>query len=419
MKVTENWWFVAIHCKAAIGRTKLNRRMIEVPTRAPSLKKCTMLEKVLRLDCKREANMNVHLRKFVTGLLLVVAWPLPYAWSQDANRPEPAPSSRADFPAESQAGPDSPYKLRVDATLVSVDLVVTDDQGNILGGLKGGNFRLLDDGKPQQILGFSPTADPITVVLLLEYSSASYSYYAAKATEWGSVFLNHLEPQDWVAMVTFDIKSKVQVDFTRNRYEVRDALNTMGFPQFREANLFDALIDTLDKLDKVRSRTSVLLLSTGANSFSASTFDDVLARLRKTDATIFCIGLAESEYMHSYGSNITYLQSKNMLNEFAKRTGGFALFPRFEGELPDIFRLVTGYLRNQYTLTYRLPKEQRDGRHHRIKVELIGPDGKPLTFTDEKGKKRKLVVHAREGYTAPKSSGEQLLKPADEEVGID
>lgn len=354
--------------------------------------------------------MRVPLHRLVVGATaILLPWISAVAISQSAGTQPQSEQQDKSSAVEGQAGAGPPYKLKADATLVVVDTVVTDDQGSVLGGLRGGNFRILDNGKPQEILSFSPTTEPITVVLLMEYSSHSYNYFAAKAADWANAFLNHLDPQDWVALVTYDIKSKVQVDFTHRRFEVRDTVNALGFPQFRDANLFDALNETLDKLDGVRSRKSILLLSTGANTFSASTLNEVLDRLRRTNTTIFCIGIAEGEFVRSSGSDITYLQGKNWLNEFAKRTGGIAFFPRFQGELPDIFRSVTGFLRNQYTLTYRLPKEQRDGRYHRIKVEVVGPDGKRLAFTDEEGKKRKIIIHAREGYIAPKYTEGQTL----------
>lgn len=353
--------------------------------------------------------MNVRLRRlFFAAAALLLPWTMGFAALQGSVAQAQAQSPQASAPVDAQPEVDSPYKLKADATLVVVDVVITDDLGNVLGGLRGGNFRIIDDGKPQQILSFSPTSEPITVVLLMEYSSHSYNYYAAKAADWANAFLNQLDPKDWVALVTYDIKSKVQVDFTHRRNEVREAIYALGFPQFSDANLFDALNETLDKVDGVRSRKSILLLSTGANTFSASTLDEVMSRLRRTNTTIFSVGLAEGEFVRSGGSGTSYVQGKNWLNEFAKRTGGIAFFPRFQGELPDIFRSITGFLRNQYTLAYRLPKEQRDGRYHRIKVEVIDADGQPLKFTDEKGKKRKIIVHAREGYIAPNYSREQV-----------
>lgn len=317
-----------------------------------------------------------------------------------------SPISAAQKPASSAETAPGPTKVtnpsyKIDATLVNVDVMVTDDDGRVLTGLKRGNFRVLDNGVPQRVVDFAPTSAPITLVILMEYSAGSYSYFAGKAADWGTAFLSHLEPRDWVALTTFDLRSKVQVDFTHKQYEVRDAIYQLGNPQFREVNLYDALGDTLDRLNGVRGRKSVLLLATGLDTFSATTLDETYDRLRRTDATVFCIGLAEAEYAR-YGGSMSYLQGKNALTTFAKQTGGLALFPRFEGELPEIFRSVVGFLRSEYTLTFRPPPEMRDGRYHRLKVEIVGPDGQPLKVTDEKGKNHKIEVFAREGYTAPK-----------------
>lgn len=313
--------------------------------------------------------------------------------AQSSSAPETSPSAPPQIN-------DPSYKI--DATLVNVDVLVTDEDGRVLSGLTRDNFRVLDNGTPRPVVDFAPTTTPITVVMLMEYSTVSYSYFAAKAAEWGTGFLSHLEPRDWIALVTFDLKPTVKTDFTHSQPEVREAIAGLGFPEFGEVNLHDALIDTLDKLDRVRGKKAILLLATGLNSFSAATLDDVQKRLKQTDATVFCVGLAESEYVRYGGSNISYLQGKNALSAFAKQTGGLALFPRFDGELPEIFRSVVGFLRNEYSLTFRPPLESRDGRYHRLKVEVVGADGKPLKVTNEKGKRRKVEVFAREGYIAPR-----------------
>ena len=290
-------------------------------------------------------------------------------------------------------------------------MLVTDEDGRLLGGLKRGNFRLTDNGREQPITNFAPVNAPITIVMLMEYSGMAYDYFAYKAASWGSDFLNHLEPEDYVALVTYDMKPTVRVDFTRNKAQVRDTLGTLSYPSFREANLFGAMLETLDRLERVRGKKSILLITTGVNTFSAANFDDVRQRLREIDATVFCIGTAEAEYMaaesrgqYSSGSNLTYLQSKNQLDTFAKITGGNAWFPRFQGELPSIFDSVAAVLRNQYRLGFSPPESMRDGKYHTLKVSIVGPDGKPLKVTDSKGKNRKVIVYAREGYVAPKPS---------------
>jgi VWFA-related protein len=260
---------------------------------------------------------------------------------------------------------------------------------------------------PQTITHFEPVGAPITIVMLMEYSGSAYDYFAYKAASWGSTFLNHLEPKDYLALVTYDIKPTVQVDFTRNRAAVQDALSTLSYPQFHEANQFDALIDTLDRLKRVKGKTSILLVSTGANTMSQSTLDDVIRRIKESDTTIFSVGVAEAEYQSaetqlSGGNSLSYLQAKNQLQNFAKLTGGTAWFPRFEGEIPEIFRSVATFLRSQYRLGFSPANLKHDGKYHKLKVEIVRPDGSPLIVTNPKGKKQKPEVFTREGYTAPK-----------------
>jgi len=297
--------------------------------------------------------------------------------------------------------------ISVETALVSLDVLVTDEDGLVLAGLKKENFRVLDEGKPQTITHFEPVGAPITIVMLMEYSGSAYDYFAYKAASWGSTLLNHLEPKDYLALVTYDIKPTVRVDFTRNRATVQDALNTLSYPQFHEANLFDALIDTLDRLKRVKGKTSILLVCTGANTMSQSTLDDTIRRIKESDTTIFSVGVAEAEYQsaemqQSGGSSLSYLQAKNQLQTFAKLSGGTAWFPRFEGEIPDIFRSVAAFLRNQYRIGFSPANLKHDGKYHKLKVEIVRPDGSQLIVTNPKGKQQKPEVYTREGYTAPK-----------------
>jgi VWFA-related protein len=329
---------------------------------------------------------------------------------------QPSPSAEPQQPSpRPHPEPTTPQStISVETTLVNLDVLVTDEDGKVLGGLKKGNFRLTDNGREQSITNFAPVEAPITIVMLMEYSGLAYDYFAYKAAAWGSAFLDHLEPEDYVALVTYDLKPTVRVDFTRNKSKVRDALDMLSYPSFSEANLFDAMIDTLDKLDRVRGKKSILVIATGADTFSSSNSNEVFQRLRESDAMVFCVGIAESEFMAAEsrgqigaGSNLNYLQSKNQLDTFARMTGGSAWFPRFQGEIPSIFDSVAVMLRNQYRLGFSPPDSMRDGKYHKLKMSIVGPDGKPLKVRNNKGKYRKVIVYAREGYIAPKLSQEK------------
>jgi len=363
--------------------------------------------------------MRTHLsywRAIALGLLIVTL-SIPAselsAFAQQQQQPQ-----KQQPPSKQEPG----YVISVEVPVVNVDVVVTDNQGGFVTGLKKGNFRILEDGVPQEITNFAPTEAPITMVLLMEFSKLGYEYYAYQSRDYAAWFLDFLGKDDYVAVVSFDLKSRIEVDFTKNKMEIQNHLARMYFPGFREANLFDAVLDTLDRLQDVKGKKSMLILGSGCDTFSKHTLDDTLKRLQQTDTTIFAVGVARDffELFDARGglpegycgefapiggaARVAYYQAENQLRAFAEKTGGRAWFPRFTGEMPNVFRDVAAHMRNQYSLGYSPANRTRDGKFRKIKVEVLGNDGQPLTLLDQKGKKVKLVVYAREGYTAPKGS---------------
>jgi len=295
--------------------------------------------------------------------------------------------------------------ISVEVPVVTVDVVAANSNGDLITGLKKENFRILEDGVPQTITNFGAGEAPITIVILLEFSSRTYGWFAYEAKYWAGGFLPYLKPQDWVALVTFDMNHRLEVDFTQNKDEVMSAINRLYFPGFSESNVFDALLDTVDRLKDVKGKKSVLVLATGVDTFSKHTLDQTIKLLRQTDVTIFSVGVDQpvTVYMRPGGMReLTYLQAENQLKTFSQMTGGFAWFPRFDGEIPGIMRTVADFLRHQYSITYTPTNHAADGKFRKIKVQLVAPDGGPLTVLDQKGKKQKVVVYAREGYQAPK-----------------
>jgi len=317
-----------------------------------------------------------------------------------AVEPKPAP--------QQQKPEDAGASISVEVPVVTLDVIAATRNGDLLTGLKKENFRITDDGTAQTISNFGSSEAPITIVMLMEFSSRGYyDWFAYQAKYWADAFFPQLKKNDWVALVTFDMKSRVEVDFTQNKDEVRNALYHLYFPGFSESNVFDAILDTTDRLKDVKGKKAILVLATGVDTFSKHTLDQTMKLLRQTDTTIFCVGL-DKPYINfleshgSLGSHMNYLQGENQLKTFAQMTGGFSWFPQFDGEIPSIFQTITAFLRNQYSLSYTPTTGANDGKFHKVKVELVKPDGSPLEVTDQKGKKQKVVVYAREGYTAVK-----------------
>jgi len=336
-------------------------------------------------------------RAFVLGVLAVILGSVACGQQAFAQAQPQAPP-----PAESPAGG---FSIAVSVPLVSVDVVITDNNGNYLSGLRKENFHILEEGVPQTVTNFESGQGAFTMVMLAEYSKLLYGYFLYNARSWAYAFLRQLQPQDWIALASFDTRPHIEVDFTHNPSEIERGLAAMNLPFYSEANLFDALVDTLDRMREIKGRKAILVLASGIDTFSRINLNDVLKRLRENDTTIFCVGVAEP-YFNQYVApgNLGYLQAQNQLRTFANMSGGRAWFPRFESEVPGIMADVAASLRNQYSLAYTPSNSAADGKYRRIKVELVDRDGKPLVVTDAKGKKINARIFARQGYQAPSSN---------------
>lgn len=320
--------------------------------------------------------------------------------------PPPPPPPRPKTPAEGSPS----YSITVDVPLVSIDVSANTKDGGFIPGLKKENFRIFEDGQEQQITNFAQTEAPITAVLLVEFANSYRTYafmYDALMASYN--FAANLKKDDWVAVTEFDMRPHILVDFTQDRRAIYGALNQMRIPGFSEINLWDALYDTLDRLDRVEGRKEIVLVAQGRDTFSKINYDQILKKVKATpNVTIFPISTGQAYLIwaeaNGMGSlrQLDYLQADNAMNTFAKLTGGQWYHPRFEGELPDIFRDIAARVRNQYTLSYHPTNRKQDGSYRKIKVELVAGDGsgKPLIVKNEKGKELKTVLTYREGYTA-------------------
>lgn len=299
------------------------------------------------------------------------------------------------------------YTITTNVPLVNVDVLVTTRDGQFVPGLKKDMFRVYEDGVEQKITNFSQTEAPITAVMLVEFASTNYSFmYDALNASYN--FANTLKKDDWAALIAFDMKPEILVDFTQDKRAIYAGLNRLRIPGFSETCVFDALYDTLDRVDGIEGRKYVILIATGYDSFSKITYDTILKKVKATPNTvIYSIGIgqaliqwADANGMLGSIRRLDFLQAQNELTTFSRLTGGKAYFPRFEGELPEIFADIGNSIRNEYAIGYHPTNAKLDGSYRKLKVTLAGPDGQPLKMRDQKGKEVKYQIIAREGYTA-------------------
>ena len=323
---------------------------------------------------------------------------------------EPAEAPPPAAPAEPKVrNPNNEtYSLRVDVPIVNLDVnVILDKNHQFVPGLKAGNFQVLEDGVPQQITSVRTAQTPITAVMLLEFAANSY-YFIYDMRVAADSFFRTLRPDDYVAVITYDLRTHILTDFTNNKEVIAQTLNTLTIPGFSDTDLFDALYETLDRVSRIEGRKYIVLIGTGRDTFSKLTLDKMLAKIRTTqNVTIFSIGtgayireIADSRNAMGPIARMDYLQAENQLKTFSQMTGGMFFDPLFQGALPDIFRQINDSIRNQYVLTYRPSNTANDGSYRHVKVQLVDNEGHPLRMQDEKGKPLKYSVVTRDGYRA-------------------
>jgi Ca-activated chloride channel family protein len=303
------------------------------------------------------------------------------------------------------------FKLDVD--MVTLDVSVLDNKGHFIPGIPKGNFRILEDNVPQQVKAVNMGEAPLTISMVIEFSNKFQQYwgpvwYQTLQLAWG--FASTLKPVDYVAVVAYDIKPEILSDFTTDRTKTQEALSRLNIAAWSEANLFDAITDTADRMSTIEGRKAIMLITSGIDTFSKITYDQTRKKLQEAGVPIYAVGLMQTlrELIDARGGlgsiqRMDFLQADNELRTFAKETGGQAFFPRFQGESPQIFQEIHQALRNQYVITYQPTNKAHDGTFRKIKVELVNPaTNEPLPVKDEKGKPIKYSIVTKAGYKAPR-----------------
>jgi VWFA-related protein len=304
--------------------------------------------------------------------------------------------------------------LRVEVPEVTIDVgVLLEKTHQFVPGLKPANFRVYEDGVQQKIEGFKRAEAPITALMLVEYAARGYAFRVdALNSAWA--FTQQLRPQDYVAMMTFDLNTHIVTDFTQDKRQIIQGINEMAnevyMPAaFSETDVFDALAESLDRLSRVEGQKYIVLIASGVDSMSKLTLDKILARVKASrDITIFTVStggllLAETEGrggMMGGMRDMTYLQAENQMKTFSDLTGGMHFAPRFVGELPDDVRAINENIRAKYEIIYHPSNAKQDGSYRKVHVELVDDEGQPLRMQDEKHKPLKYDVIARDGYRA-------------------
>ena len=278
--------------------------------------------------------------------------------------------------APGASGQQDAPRYPVDVGGVALDVVVTDQKGRFVPGLKADDFRVLDQGVPQELSFFTASRTPVTVVVLLD-SSASVRSNMLPVQKAANRFIDKLARGDRALIGFFHERVVFGPGFTDDMQEHSAMIKRMR-PQ-RSTHLYDALVESFEKLAPVPKRKALLVFSDGEDQGSRSSRQDALEAARRSHASVYAIGLvgwSADDGMHT---------NQALLEEIARSTGGRAFFPGKEKEMRKAFDRVRAELHSQYRMGYvPLRSEGEAGQWREIQVELTRHED--------------LVVRSRRGY---------------------
>jgi Ca-activated chloride channel family protein len=285
-------------------------------------------------------------------------------------------AAAAGFPVRAQV-PD----IRVDVRLVRILATVKNAAGQLVGSLEKDDFRVYDNGVPQQIAVFERhTEQPLSVSVLID-TSGSTAKELRYETESVSRFLKALfaegNPADTAALYSFNYQVVKHNHFTRNHTSLERSLKTLKSEG--GTSLYDALYLAAGELGDRDGRHVIVVVTDGGDTTSAKDFHGALEAVQLADAVIYPVLVMP--IINDAGRNIG---GENALATFAARTGGRVFLPQVGPELDKAFAEIIKELRTQYLLAY-YPKNvpPSKDRFHRLRVEAGRSD---------------LRVLARSGY---------------------
>jgi len=273
-----------------------------------------------------------------------------------------------------------PANLRVDTTLILVPVSVNDPLNRPVSGLERENFRLLEDKVPQAITQFAMDDEPVAVGLVFD-TSGSMGEKLQRSRAAASEFFRLANPEDEFFLIQFDDRPRLTVSLTSDTGSIE---NQLLFSKSKGSTaLLDAIYMALHEMRRSKkNKKALLVISDGGDNNSRYTEREVTNLVRESDVLIYSIGVFGG------GTTPEEFSGSSLLTKVSEQTGG-RLFEANAVELPDIAKKIGIELRNRYILGYSPQNQVRDGKYHKITVQVIPPRGLP-----------KLTAHWRLGYNA-------------------
>lgn len=314
--------------------------------------------------------------------------------------------------------------IKIDTTLVSVPVIVSDRNGRYVPNLSENDFKLFQDGAEQKIDFFAATEEPLTVALLID-TSRSTQGVLGEIKDAAQNFVKLLQPRDRAMIVSFDYDTHLLTPLTSNHEQLKDAIEDADIGEFGGTTLRDAVYETVSRaFAGIKGRKAIILLTDGKDAGSSVSDSALLYSLQESDTLVYTVFYETGPNNRSrrnfpqddggiFGGGFPRrgggmgrmggsrfpnrrdnpqrrerIEQKNelaqdFLQELSGTTAGRFYSSKVE-HLKNTFGLIVDELRYQYRLGFYPPDEKQDaGKLHNLKVKVTRPEA---------------IVRARDSY---------------------
>ena len=295
------------------------------------------------------------------------------------------------------------FVIRSEVNMVSVPVSVRRADGSFFKGLTQKSFKVLEDGKEQEIVFFTEEALPTHIAIVLDISDSVRS-------EWGTIkyatkrFLENFSPDDDFSLTIFNDEIKLIMDWGKTTDPVDAKLSSVYCKD--KTKLWDAVwLVSTEVFKGLDGKKVMIIMSDGLDNDSLASYTDAVRAAVENEIAIYIVSMTKAlnnyyDYLipqMGYNRNeLMYrlqrdlVQGEAMLSRLARATGGRVLQSNDFGQLDNVYAEVSEELRNQYTLGYLSTNTAKDGLYREINVGVRTQD------------ERNVRITARPGYYAPR-----------------
>jgi Ca-activated chloride channel family protein len=271
--------------------------------------------------------------------------------------------------------------FRADVNLVRVLATVKNQAGELVGALQKADFDVFDNGARQEISVFERRTElPLSVALLVDTSGSTAKellYETDSAARFLRALLSEGNPEDAVALYSFNYVVTLQQSFTHNYRTLETRLKTLHGDA--GTALYDAIYLSARELEPRQGRKVMVIVTDGGDTVSSKDVHAALEAAQLADAVIYPVVVMP--ITNDAGRNIG---GEHALQFMAEGTGGRPFLPSLGAELDKAFGEIITELRTQYLLGFyphNVPLTK--DRFHKLEVRVGRPE---------------LRVSARNGY---------------------